>query len=307
MSPARPSMISTAVLTAGLLVAAALAAGCLGPAGASPTGSAGCGTPEASGACGSSSTTANTAGSSAGGFYLRVWKDQALPPQYTFTWLPVATISDGKFIDGMVAVPAIYPGPLWVGPSVRTVSANGIAAIVAEARKEGLLGAKSDFGEILPGGISGHIEMIVDGKTYELEGDPNARTTAQTPAPGSVAAFVAFWGEVSALATWIPDELGPSTPYEPERLAVLALPPTDQANGLTPTEVPWPLATPFSRFGTAMGGAANRCAVVTGADLATLEPVVKQSNQLTRFVDSENVKDSLEVRTLVPGEPSPCG
>jgi hypothetical protein len=56
-----------------------------------------------------------------------------------------------------------------------------------------------------------------------------------------------------------------------------------------------------------MGGNVNRCAVVTGADLATLEPVVKQSNQLTRFVDSENVKDSLEVRALVPGEPSLCG
>ena len=45
---------------------------------------------------------------------------------------------------------------------------------------------------------------------------------------------------------------------------------------------------------------------VTGADLAKLEPVVKQANQLTRFVDSANVKDSLLVRVLVPGEPSPC-
>jgi len=35
-------------------------------------------------------------------------------------------------------------------------------------------------------------------------------------------------------------------------------------------------------------------------------PVVKAQNQLTRFVDSENVKDVLEVRVLVPGEEGPC-
>jgi hypothetical protein len=55
-----------------------------------------------------------------------------------------------------------------------------------------------------------------------------------------------------------------------------------------------------------MGNDANRCAVVSGADLGKLEPVVKQSNQLTRFVDSAGVKDSLQVRVMVPGEPNPC-
>lgn len=299
MSPACRSTLSSAMRKAGLLVAVGVLAGCTATGGsASPTVPASAGSPV---------TSATPAGVPVGGFYLRAWKTQALAPQYTFTWLPLTTISDGKFIDGMVAVPAIYPGPLWVGPSVRTVSANGIAAIVAEARKDGLLGTKSDFGEILPGGIAGHIQMVVDGKTYDLSGDPNAGLTAETLAPGSATAFVAFWEKVTGLAMWIPDELGQSTPYEPDRLAVLALPPTDQTNGITPTEVPWPLATPFSGFGTAMGNAANRCAVVTGADLATLEPVVKQSNQLTRFVDGEKVKDSLEVRVLVPGEPNPCG
>jgi hypothetical protein len=89
-------------------------------------------------------------------------------------------------------------------------------------------------------------------------------------------------------------------------MAVLALPPTDATGGITPNEVAWPLATPFSGFGTALGNDSYRCAVVTGADLATLEPVVKQSNQLTRFVDSAMVKDSLLVRAMVPGEPNPC-
>jgi hypothetical protein len=46
--------------------------------------------------------------------------------------------------------------------------------------------------------------------------------------------------------------------------------------------------------------------VVSGADVTRLVPVVKQSNQLTRFVDSSGVKNSLVVRVLVPGEPGPC-
>jgi hypothetical protein len=256
----------------------------------------------------SSSTPATpAASSSASGFYLRAWQTQALAPQYTFAALPVATISDGKFIDGMVAVPAIYPGPLWVGPSVRTISAGGIDAIVAEARKQGLLGTKSDFVETsMPGAVTGHIQMVIDGKTYDLTGSPGALTTLQTPAPGSVTAFVEFWQEITGLSMWLPGELGQSSPYEPESLAVLALPPSRDTSGMAPNEVAWPLATPFSGFGAAMGNVTYRCAVVTGADLANLEPVVRRSNQLTRFVDSEKVKDSLLVRVLVPGEPNPC-
>ena len=249
-----------------------------------------------------------TGNSSANGFYLRAWQTQALAPQYTFSWLPIATISNGRYVDGVVAVPAIYPGPLWVGPSVQPISAAGIDALVAEARKDGLLGTKTDFsGAPMPGSITGHLQLVVDGKTYDLTGSPNAAgQTSASPAPGTPEAFAAFWQRLTGLGMWLADDLGPSAPYEPDRLAVLALPPTAATNGVTPNEVPWPLATPFSKFGTAMGNETFRCAVVAGADLALLEPVVKQSNQLTRFVDSVKVKDTLTVRVMVPGEPNPC-
>ena len=149
--------------------------------------------------------------------------------------------------------------------------------------------------------------MVVDGKTYDLAGDPDALTRCMcTAAPGTAGAFASFWLQITSLATWIPDDLGQSAPYEPDRLAVLASPPTDPESGITPSETAWPLATPFSKLGTAMGNQASRCVVVTGPDLAKLLPVVKQSNQLTRFVDSAGAKDSLQVRVLVPGESDPC-
>jgi hypothetical protein len=283
-----------------------LAAGCVTAGGnASPTGASGAPTPPAPTPSGSPSPSAP---SSASGFYLRAWQTQALAPQYTFSLLPIATISDGQFIDGVVAVPAIYPGPLWIGLSAQPISAAGIDAIVAEARKDGLLGAKSDFsGAPMPGSITGHLQLVVDGTTYDLTGSPDAATgTGASPAPGTAGAFAAFWQRLTGLGMWLADDLGPSAPYEPDRLAVLAIPPADATSGITPNEVPWPLATPFSKFGTAMGNETSRCAVVAGADLALLEPLVKQSNQLTRFVDSAKVKDTLTVRAMVPGEPDPC-
>ena len=306
-----PSLLSQLSRLTGALVASIVVAGCVTAAGgggdpASPSAPPASPSPSAPS---SPSPSPEPSGSPApSGFYLRAWRTQALAPQYTFTWLPIATISDGKFVDGRVAVPAIYPGPLWVGPSVRTVTAKGIDAIVAEAHKQGLLGSKSDFNDNpMPGAVTGHIQLVVDGKTYDLSGDPDALLRCRCiPDPGTSGAFAAFYQRVGDLAGWIPEELGQSSPYEPDRLAVLALPPTQEASDITPNEVPWPLATPFAAFGTAMGNDTHRCAVVSGAELAKLEPVVKQSNQLTRFVDSANVKDSLLVRVMVPGEPDPC-
>ena len=299
---ARANPLSKSSRLAAFMVLPFLLVGCVAGGG----GGSGSASPSAPGGSPSPST-APDGPSSSGGFYLRAWRTQALAPQYTFGWLAAATISDGKFIDGMVAVPAIYPAPLWIGPSVRTISAKGIDAIVAEAGKQGLLGTKTDFVETPKAGAAiGHIQLVVDGKTYELTGDSDSAVSDSAPAPGTAAAFASFWQKVTSLAMWLPDELGQSSSYEPDRLAVLALPPTQETSGITPSEVPWPLATPFSAFGTAMGNDTYRCAVVSGADLGKLEPVIKQSNQLTRFVDSLGAKDSVQVRVMVPGEPNPC-
>ena len=265
--------------------------------------------PGSGGSPGSSSLpgSGGSSGSPAGtGFYLRAWQTQALAPQDTFSWLPVVTISDGRLIDGRVAVPAIYPGPLWIGPSAQPISATGIASIVAEARSLGLLGAKSDFTDnALAGGVTGHVQVVVDGATHDLTG-PVSMPGSVSAAPGTADAFESFWQKVTNASGWLGSELGAATSYEPTRLAVLTIPPVEASAGITPNETVWPLTTPFSSFGAVYGGTGGRCMVVSGADLTRLVPVVKQSNQLTRFVDSSGVKDSLVVRVLVPGEPGPC-
>lgn len=277
-------------LLAGSILSAGLVAGCVGVGGEpSPTG------PGPSGS------------SSASGFYLRAWRTQALAPWYTFGWLPNVTISDGQYISGMVAVPAIYPGPIYVGLSSRPISARGIDMIVAEARKDGLLGAESDFPEgVMPGSITAHIQLVVDGVAYELTGAlPTELGPASAP-PGTGSAFASFWSRLETLDAWLSTELRPSTPYTPTRIAAMLTPPTEASGGIAPNETPWPIASTFATFGQPYGGSVYRCATVTGTDLATLLPVIKASNQLTRFVDSTGAKVSLQARVLVPGESGPC-
>jgi hypothetical protein len=312
LRPARTSE-SLARQAGALVLAAFLVVGCATTGNqAGPSGSSG--TSDSPGPSGSSGTSGSPGSSAAessaspsgSGFYMRIWQTQALPPQNAFAQLPLVTIDDGQFIDGLVAVPAIYPGPLWIGPSVRSISAAGIALIVYQARAAGLLGSTRDFTDGgLAGAITGHIQIVVDGVTYDLTG-PVSMPDGVPATAGTTAAFEEFWQKMGGTIDWLDPSLGPSASYEPTRLAVLAIPPAEASSGINPTETAWPLSAPFSSFGTAYGSAGSRCMVVSGADLIRLIPVVKQSNQLTRFVDAQGVKDSLQVRVLVPGEPGPC-
>jgi hypothetical protein len=283
---------------AALLVAATVLAGCVG-SGGQPTGSS---SPSSS-PSGSSTPSGST---SPNGFYLRTWQTQALPTPYTFGWLPSATIADGQYINGVVAVPMIYPGPIYIGLPARPISTAGIDAIVAEARKDGLLDAKTDFtGEPMPGSILTHIRLTVDGVTHDLTGPLPTAVSSGPATPGTTAAYLALLSLVTSIESWLAADLGPSTPYQPDRIAVLLTPPTDANGGIAAKEDMWPLASPFETFGKAYG-AGNRCATVTGPDLKLLLPVIQASNQLTLFFDSVDARMTMQAMVLVPGDDGPC-
>jgi hypothetical protein len=284
----------------GLIAAAALLAACVG-SGPGASGSAG---PSSSAAPSSAAPAASTG---SGVFYLRAWQTQALAPQETFAWLAPVTISDGQFIDGNIAIPAIYPGPIYVGPQSRPISDAGVAAIVAEARKDGLLGDKTDFAtNPAPGSVLAHIELRIDGVTRELTGPLPAGPVSDGVAPGTTPAYQLFWNKITSINGWLGADLGQGTSFTPTSLAVLVTPPTDATAGIAANEKPWPLAASFATFGKAYGGSVYRCAMTTGADAATLLALVTSSNQLTHFVDATGAKASLQVRAMLPGESDPC-
>lgn len=247
------------------------------------------------------------------GLYLRAWHTQALPPPSTFTWLPVLTISDGVAIDGKVAVPAIYPGPLLVVPIARSISDAGIAAIVDEAGRLGLLGEMTDFtgGTTMPGSRTGQLQIIVDGVTYDLAGNPDVtircvRAPCEAEA-GSPEAFAAFWQEITMLDPWIASELGPSNQYQPERVALLLTAPTAPQPGPGQQTVTWPLEKTFAQIAIDyLGQTGAACVTLSGDDLAQVLPALLDANQLTVFVDSDDTSLSATGVVLMPGEESPC-
>jgi hypothetical protein len=244
-------------------------------------------------------------------FYLRAWYTQAIPPRGTFNWLPMLTVSDGLLLDGNVAIDMIFPGPLTILPIARQITPNGIAMLIDEARRLGLLSDTTDFtgGQPMPGARVAQLQLVVDGVTYNLTGNADGaiqcvRAPCEAP-PGTPQAFAAFWQELSLAETWLEPELGPSQQYVPDRVALLLTPPADQA--MPNQRADWPFDTPLAEAGVAFPGeAGDRCVTLSGEALDAIWPTLRDGNQLTVFVDSAGTQASPVVRVLVPGDESPC-
>jgi hypothetical protein len=242
-----------------------------------------------------------------GTYWLRMTTFQAIPPVNLFAVPPTATITrDGLYlVQG--AVPAIYPGPLVMPLFGRQVSDAGRAQILAWADELGLLSGKTDFmGDgSLPGGITGKIELTVDGRLVALTGLPDAASS--DPKPGSPEAFGELWRRIASLPQTLPGELGPEQPYTPTAYAILVGQPPVPQDGMTATVMDWPLDTPLATFGGPVANNSARCGLVEGEDAATLTPALAQANQLTMWTqDPEfSVAYGLTVRPIVAGE-NPC-
>jgi hypothetical protein len=245
------------------------------------------------------------------GFYLRAWYTQALPPRHTFNWLPMLTIADGVLLDGNVAIDMIFPGPLTIVPIARPISDPGIAAVVDEARRLGLLGDITDFtgGQPMPGARLAQLELVVDGQRYLLTGNPDLNIVCvRAPceaAPGTPEAFGAFWQELSMAGSWLDAELGPAQVFTPDRVALLLTAPADQ--GMAPLPAEWPFVTSLAEAGVAFPAEqGDRCVTLSGAALGAIWPQLLNANQLTVFVDQDGNQAAPVVRVLVPGDESPC-
>lgn len=245
---------------------------------------------------------------------LRVTMVQALPPPATFSWLPSVVITlDGRVLSGG-AVPAIFPGPLVMPVVERRITPNGWATIVAAARAAGLLGAVRDFtgGMLAPGSAAARLEIVADGRLYDLMGDPNrVMVCIQAPCnpqPGTPEAFGGFVSRLSDLGSWLGADLGQEGLHVPAGYAVLVGAPPADDPGLAQPPIAWPLAGGFAAFGKPLAdGSGGRCGTVTGDDLAALRPALNAANQLTKWRDpADGSFHGLLVRPLLPGDGDPC-
>ena len=168
-------------------------------------------------------------------YALRATTQQAIPPESQFTLLPYTLITTDGVVVTQGPVPAIFPGPLVPPLFGAPITETGFNQVVERARMLGLLEGDGNFRppNPMPGGLTGVVELMVDGSGIALTGDPNANieciTTPCDAAPGSPEAFGTFWRELGELHLAIGDELGADTPYHPEGYALLigVTPPDD--------------------------------------------------------------------------------
>jgi hypothetical protein len=245
---------------------------------------------------------------------LRVMQQQALPPRETFGWGPSIVITGDGLVLTPGAVPAIYPGPLVAPVFERQLTPAGWAAIVAEARKAGLLGGGTDFtgGEVQPGGVTARLELVVDGHAFDLVGDPTrimmCITTPCVPPPGTPEAFAGFLVRLMDLDSWLRGELGPQRVHVPSGFAILVGAPPEAEAGFGGPPITWPLAAGIGSLGQPLSdGSGGRCGTVTGVDAATLWPQLQAATQITRWSDPvDGALFGITVRVLLPGDEDPC-
>ena len=241
------------------------------------------------------------------GLYLRYWSVAPIGPVNTFGNAPTV-ISDGKLLA--VPYPSGGDSPLFAPPASRTLTKAAVASIVAEAQSDGLLGKSAALvcphaadAPMMAGTATEHLVLTVNGSTATLTAScPYQQPAANSkPAAGTWAAFEKLKKLLADPVAWLGSGAGNLTPYDPDRLAVLAE--VDDTSGERPLVADWPLA-PFASFGVDFAG--GRCAVVTGADEAALLPVVKAATESTAFRDDDDALADLVVRAFMPGEPDPC-
>jgi hypothetical protein len=241
-----------------------------------------------------------------GTYWLRMTTSQAIPPVNLFGVTPTVVIDGSGQLIVPGAVPAIFPGPLVMPLFGRQVSEAGRATILGWAKELGLLTGETDFtgGGGLPGGVTGRIELTVDGRLVALSGIPDAN--GASPKPGSPEAFADLWRRISSLSETLPGELGAETPYTPTAYALLVGPVPDP-QGMTPAIADWPLDVAIGTFGGPVANGIHRCGLVEGDDAAVLGAAFAKATQITPWTQdpSTSATFGLTVRPIVAGE-NPC-
>jgi hypothetical protein len=243
-------------------------------------------------------------------YWLRMTTWQAIPPLNQFAGQPQLVITGDGVAVTSGPVPAIYPGPLLPNLIGRPISRAGLDAIVQRARDLGLLDGTTDFtrDDNLMGGVTGRIELTVDGTRVTLTGSPDATieciTTPCEPAPGTPEAFGELWRELLDLPSLVGSALGPESTYVPGAYALLVTTAPQADPSLPQRPAVWPLDQPLESFGGPVANGTARCGTASGNDADTLRPALEAANQLTPWVDraGSTTMFGLTVRPLVLGE-----
>jgi hypothetical protein len=225
-----------------------------------------------------------------------------------------ALFGDGRLIRPGPQV-ELYPGPALPVFSVTQLNDSGVQAILTQAGASGIIGADQELRfpvvknppiTVFVVFVAGVRHQTIVEALDEVQPDDPRLSPASLKQREAMKVLIAL--VTNPRAGLAGDVVGDDTPYEPKALRLIISPvdPSAEPNPVPPTTRDWPLATGLAGFGAALKDAPNvRCGTVEGADFATLYPLAKESNELTRWA-SGGVEYTVRFRPLLPGE-SGCG
>jgi hypothetical protein len=240
----------------------------------------------------------------------------------------VALPSISIYADGTIIVPGAPSGadPAPAVPTIHreTVDALSLQKILEAAKATGLGDPKASFdGGPTPdagvtlitidlGGTARHLRIMSLGDSTRDAGLDPAVVVARVK-------LRAFLASLDDLASLVGAGLtAPPAPFVADRVMLLVTPGSPAADGSGSSTLAWPLSTPLTSFGATLaasggGGGTNsgglngggagdtRCGVVSGADLATLGPLLASATT-TRPWASAGGPFTIAVRPLLPDE-----
>ena len=206
-----------------------------------------------------------------------------IAPQAQLRRVPVL----GLYGDGRLIVPGpqieIYPGPALPNLQVRTVSEDGIQAILAAARDAGLLGPdrRYDNGRIADAPTT-TFTVVTEGSRHVVSVYALGMEAPGDSFPSDRSALAAFQGKLSDLQSWLPaGSLGREEPFRPNELRVFVLPYQPQED-LPQRVMDWPAGS-FGGFLRVIDLTDVRCGTVSGSALPAVLSAAGSANELTRW------------------------
>jgi len=217
-----------------------------------------------------------------------------VPAGYAFVNTPVLLVSgDGRvFTQG--AVPAIFPGPLLPTVLVRTITEDGLQALLGIAQNAGLLTHPPDYagGDTVADAPNTVLAINANGGTFVHSAYALGIDSPESPARQKLLDATTMLGDIEKAAG---ANLGPDGPFVPTayRLQARAVDPTELSNQEpAPSVVDWPAATGVSLV------TATECARVDAASAGSLFTDAKQN---TYFKEGDIVYQ-VSVAGVLPGD-----
>jgi hypothetical protein len=231
-------------------------------------------------------------------------------PSFALRQVPQFTLlADGRVITQGPQI-TIYPGPALPNLLARSLTPEGVQAIVDAAREAGLDGPDHAYDRQTVADaptttftfVEGSRTHVISVYALDVGGAPIADAGGSDEVQAR-RALSEFRSKLFDLERWLPAGfVGPESTFEAHAIRVYVQEPATSDRTLAQEPIDWPLAEPLATFGLPVPDQpALRCGTVGGDDLDTLRPRFEQSNELTPW-RSDGTSYMLILRPLLPDE-----